>query len=39
VLDDVDAADWFGYDEVERRCRNEYWWPLLERVVAAVARA
>jgi len=27
---DVDAAEWVGMDEVERRCRGEFWWPLLE---------
>ncbi len=33
LLDDVDAAEWVTYEETRRRCRDEYWWPLLERVV------
>jgi 8-oxo-dGTP pyrophosphatase MutT (NUDIX family) len=30
---DVDAAEWFLWPEVERRCSSEFWWPLLDSVV------
>ena len=26
---DVDAAEWVLWPEVERRCSSEFWWPLL----------
>ena len=27
--EDVDAAEWVRWPEVERRCSGEFWWPLL----------
>jgi 8-oxo-dGTP pyrophosphatase MutT (NUDIX family) len=38
LADDVDAAEWVGFDEARRRCAGEYWWLLLERVVASAAK-
>ena len=26
---DVDVAEWVSWPEAERRCRGEFWWPLL----------
>jgi len=28
-LDDVDEVEWVDFTEVERRCRDAFWWPLL----------
>ena len=32
---DVDAAEWVHWPEVERRCSGEFWWPLLESLLAS----
>jgi 8-oxo-dGTP pyrophosphatase MutT (NUDIX family) len=29
---DVDVAEWVDWPEAARRCRGEFWWPLLARV-------
>jgi 8-oxo-dGTP pyrophosphatase MutT (NUDIX family) len=29
---DVDAAEWVSWQEVERRCNREFWWPLFTYV-------
>jgi len=29
---DVDAAEWVLWPEAERRCRDEFWWPLFAHV-------
>jgi 8-oxo-dGTP pyrophosphatase MutT (NUDIX family) len=34
---DVDAAEWVHGPEVERRCRAQFWWPLLVSLSASVA--
>jgi len=31
---DVDAAEWVDWPEVERRCGDEFWWPLMVSVFA-----
>jgi 8-oxo-dGTP pyrophosphatase MutT (NUDIX family) len=33
--EDVDAAEWVHWPEVERRCSGEFWWPLLASLLGS----
>ena len=35
--EDVDAAEWVAWPEVENRCRGEFWWPLLSSFLPSPA--